>query len=81
MGVANKRRIAWGIAKSVHCAGANLIFTYAGERLESSVRDLAASLDENYLVLPCDVTKDEDVARCFNEIKEAVGTIQGVAHC
>lgn len=81
MGVANKRSIAWGIAKSLHDSGANLIFTYAGERLEGSVRDLAASLNENYLVLPCDVTKDEDVEKCFGEIKDAVGTIQGVAHC
>jgi enoyl-[acyl-carrier protein] reductase I len=81
MGVANKRSIAWGIAKSLHDAGANLIFTYAGERLESTVRDLAGSLDENYLVLPCDVTKDEDIAKCFAGIKEAVGSIQGLAHC
>ncbi|MFL6563174.1 MAG: SDR family oxidoreductase, partial [Bacillus sp. (in: firmicutes)] len=41
MGVANKRSIAWGIARSLHNAGASLIFTYAGERLESSVRELA----------------------------------------
>lgn len=81
MGVANKRSIAWGIAQSLHSAGANLIFTYAGERLEKSVRELAASLDHNYLVLPCDVTRDEDIAKCFTEIKEAVGRIQGVAHC
>jgi enoyl-[acyl-carrier protein] reductase I len=81
MGVANKRSIAWGIARSLHGAGANLIFTFAGERLEKSVRELAATLDENYLVLPCDVTKDEDIATCFNGIKESVGKIQGVAHC
>jgi len=81
MGVANKRSIAWGIARSLHGAGANLIFTYAGERLEKSVRELAASLDENFLVLPCDVTNDEDIAICFNGIKESVGNIQGVAHC
>lgn len=81
MGVANKRSIAWGIAQSLHNSGANLIFTYAGERLEKSVRELAASLDENYLVLPCDVTSDEDVAKCFKEVKEAAGTISGVAHC
>jgi len=81
MGVANKRSIAWGIAQSLHNAGANLIFTYAGERLEKSVRELAESLDKNYLVLPCDVTSDEDVAKCFKEIKESAGSISGVAHC
>jgi enoyl-[acyl-carrier protein] reductase I len=82
MGVANKRSIAWGIARSLHNAGARLIFTYAGERLESSVRELANSLEaEGTLVLPCDVTSDEDIAKCFAEIKEAAGTIHGIAHC
>jgi enoyl-[acyl-carrier protein] reductase I len=82
MGVANKRSIAWGIARSLHDAGARLVFTYAGERLESSVRELADSLGaEGTLVLPCDVTSDEDITTCFAQIKEAVGTIHGVAHC
>lgn len=83
MGVANKRSIAWGIARSLHTAGANLIFTYAGERLEKSVRDLVSTLDgaKNSLVLPCDVTNDEDVESCFRQIKEAVGEINGIAHC
>ncbi|MDR7000783.1 enoyl-ACP reductase FabI [Neobacillus niacini] len=82
MGVANKRSIAWGIARSLHTAGARLIFTYVGERLESSVRELADSLEaEGTLVLPCDVTSDEDIAKCFATIKEEVGTIHGIAHC
>lgn len=82
MGVANKRSIAWGIARSLHSAGARLIFTYAGERLESSVRELADSLEaEGTLVLPCDVTSDEDIANCFAKIKETAGTIHGIAHC
>ncbi|MGD6775894.1 enoyl-ACP reductase FabI [Sutcliffiella horikoshii] len=82
MGVANKRSIAWGIARSLHDAGARLVFTYAGERLEKSVRELADSLERNdSIVLPCDVTKDEEVHTCFQQIKEKVGTIHGVAHC
>ncbi|WP_456275843.1 enoyl-ACP reductase FabI [Bacillus sp. AK128] len=82
MGVANKRSIAWGIARSLHDAGARLVFTYAGERLEQSVRDLAESLDrKDSLVLPCDVTNDQDIEKCFAEIKESVGVIHGVAHC
>jgi enoyl-[acyl-carrier protein] reductase I len=82
MGVANKRSIAWGIARSLHAAGARLIFTYAGERLEKSVRELVETLErDDYLVLPCDVTKDEDIEACFKEIKEKVGTIHGIAHC
>lgn len=82
MGVANQRSIAWGIARSLHDAGANLIFTYAGERLEKNVRDLAESLEgQQSLVLPCDVTNDEDIARCFATIKEEVGVVHGLAHC
>ena len=81
MGVANKRSIAWGIARSLHGAGANLIFTYAGERLEKSVRELAHSLNEDYPVLPCDVTSDEDVKKCFAGIGEKYKTIHGLAHC
>jgi enoyl-[acyl-carrier protein] reductase I len=82
MGVANQRSIAWGIARSLHNAGANLIFTYAGERLEKNVRDLAETLEgQKSLILPCDVTSDEDIAKCFASIKEKVGTIHGIAHC
>ncbi|CAM4092466.1 enoyl-ACP reductase FabI [Bacillus manliponensis] len=82
MGVANQRSIAWGIARALHNAGANLIFTYAGERLEKNVRDLSESLEgQKSLVLPCDVTSDEDIAKCFQTIKEEVGTIHGLAHC
>ncbi|MFE8696395.1 enoyl-ACP reductase FabI [Cytobacillus sp. FJAT-53684] len=82
MGVANKRSIAWGIARSLNKAGANLIFTYAGERMEKSVRELAESLEPaNSFVLPCDVTNDEEIAKCFAEIKAYAGTIHGIAHC
>lgn len=82
MGVANKRSIAWGIARALDQAGANLIFTYAGERFEKSVRDLVATLDGKHeLILPCDVTSDEDVEKCFTTIKEEAGEIHGLAHC
>jgi len=81
MGVANKRSIAWGIARSLHEAGAKLVFTYAGERLEKSVRDLAETLEGESLVLPCDITNDEEIEKCFAEIKAQVGVIHGIAHC
>ncbi len=83
MGVANKRSIAWGIARSLHQSGARLIFTYAGERFEKGVRDLAETLEggEDSLVLPCDVTSDADIEKCFATIKEEVGVIHGLAHC
>jgi enoyl-[acyl-carrier protein] reductase I len=82
MGVANKRSIAWSIAKSLHGAGARLIFTYQGERLEQNVRELSETLERNdSLLFPCDVTKDEDIEAAFQSIKKEVGTIHGLAHC
>jgi len=82
MGVANKRSIAWGIARALDQSGANLIFTYAGERFEKSVRDLVATLDGKHeTILPCDVTSDDDVEKCFAAIKEQAGKIDGLAHC
>ena len=70
LGVANKRSIAWAIAKRLGEGGARLAFTYQGERIESSVRDLAATVDSP-LVTACDVRADEDVARVFAEVAEA----------
>ncbi|WP_017754657.1 enoyl-ACP reductase FabI [Calidifontibacillus oryziterrae] len=82
MGVANKRSIAWGIAQALDKAGARLVFTYAGERLEKSVRELADTLNrKDSIVLPCDVTSDEDIERAFKQIKDEIGTIHGLAHC
>lgn len=82
MGVANKRSIAWGIARSLHNSGAKVIFTYAGERMEKGVRELAESLDgDQAVVLPCDITVDEEISTCFGQIKEQFGVIHGVAHC
>lgn len=82
MGVANRRSIAWGIARSLSDAGARLIFTYAGERLEKNVRDLAATLDrDDSIILPCDITNDEEIKETFQKIKEEVGVIHGLAHC
>ncbi len=82
MGVANKRSIAWGIAQALSSAGARLIFTYAGERLEKNVRDLAATLErDDSVILPCDITNDEEIDATFAQIKEEVGVIHGLAHC
>ncbi|MFD2705045.1 enoyl-ACP reductase FabI [Salibacterium lacus] len=82
MGVANKRSIAWGISQSLSKAGATLIFTYAGERMEKNVRQLADSLDqEETMVLPCDITDDNEIEKTFQDIKDKVGHIDGLAHC
>ena len=82
MGVANKRSIAWGIARSLHQAGARLIFTYANERFEKPVRDLAATLEgQDALFYECDVTDDEAVDATFAQIGQDIGVIHGLAHC
>ena len=66
-GVANKRSIAWAIAQALAGAGARLAFTFQGERLEAGVRELAGTLDGS-LVMPCDVTRDEDLDTVFAEV-------------
>src|SRR5881392_144838 len=72
LGVANKRSIAWAIARELAAGGASLAFTYQGERIEPTVRELAASVDSP-LVTECDVRSDDDVARVFGEVGERFG--------
>jgi enoyl-[acyl-carrier protein] reductase I len=70
LGVANKRSLAWAIAKRLADGGAQLAFTYQGERIEKNVRELADSVSSP-LVTECDVRSDTDVARVFDEVGAA----------
>ena len=72
LGVANRRSIAWAIARRLHEEGADLAFTYQGERIEKGVRELAESVGGR-LVTACDVRSDDDVARVFAETADAFG--------
>jgi enoyl-[acyl-carrier protein] reductase I len=72
LGVANRRSIAWAIAKRLADEGARLAFTFQGERIEKSVRDLAESV-ASPLVTPCDVRDDADITRAFSEAAEHFG--------
>jgi enoyl-[acyl-carrier protein] reductase I len=72
LGVANKRSIAWAIARRLAAEGAQLAFTFQGDRIESSVRELAETVSSP-LVTACDVRSDEDVERVFAEVGEAFG--------
>jgi enoyl-[acyl-carrier protein] reductase I len=72
LGVANKRSIAWAIARRLAEEGAQLAFTYQGERIEKSVRELAESVSSP-LVTECDVRSDEDVVRVVREAGESFG--------
>lgn len=78
-GVANHRSLAWSIAQSLSEAGARLAFSYAGERLKEKVEGLAAGLPGS-LVLPCDVTRDEDIAAVFARIRQEFGRLDYVVH-
>lgn len=79
-GVANKRSIAWAIAKAWHDAGARVIFNYQGDRVKEGVEKLAASLDENSQVIECDVASDESLDAFFSRVKELSPKIDLVLH-
>jgi enoyl-[acyl-carrier protein] reductase I len=79
LGVANKRSIAWAIARRLSEEGAQLAFTYQGERIEKSVRDLAESISSP-LVTECDVRSDENVERVVSEAAEALGGLDLLVH-
>jgi enoyl-[acyl-carrier protein] reductase I len=79
-GVANKRSIAWAIAQAWHKAGAKLAFTYQGERLKENVEELAGTFGADTLIMPCDVTRDEDIARVFTEAGQKFGKLHLLLH-
>src|ERR1700761_9459515 len=79
-GVANKRSIAWAIAQAWAKEGAKLAFTYQGERLKDNVEELAGTFGADTLIMPCDVTKDEDIARVFAEVGQKFGKLHLMLH-
>ena len=79
LGVANKRSIAWAIARRLSEEGAQLAFTYQGERIEKGVRELAESVSSP-LVTECDVRSDDDVERVVREAGEALGGLDLLVH-
>src|SRR3989454_12793867 len=79
-GVANRRSIAWAIAQAWHKAGATLAFTYQGERLKENVEELAGTFGADTLILPCDVTKDEEIGTVFKTVGETFGQLHLLLH-
>ncbi len=79
-GVANKRSIAWAIAQAWHKAGARLAFTYQGERLKDNVEELAGTFGADTLLMPCDVTRDDDIATVFKTVGEKFGKLDLLLH-
>jgi enoyl-[acyl-carrier protein] reductase I len=79
-GVANKRSIAWAIAQAWHKAGARLAFTYQGDRLRENVEELAGTFGADTLLMPCDVTRDDDIASVFKSVGEKFGKLHLLLH-
>ena len=79
VGVANKRSISWGIAQRAADAGARLALTYPSDRLEENVRELAATLDRP-LVLPCDVSSDEQIGAMAATLGREFGGLDFLVH-
>src|SRR5918996_5319207 len=79
VGVANKRSISWAIAQALANAGARLALTYPSARLEENVRELAATLD-NPLVLPCDVSSDEQITELGRSLDKEFGGLDCFVH-
>lgn len=79
MGVANERSIAWGIAKAMHEAGAELAFTYQGEAFGSRLKPLAESVGSDFMV-DVDVTDDASLDAAFEALSARWPTIDFVVH-
>ena len=79
-GVANKRSIAWAIAQAWHKAGAQLAFTYQGERLKDNVEELAGAFGADTPLMECDVTRDDHIARVFDEVGKRFGRLHLLLH-
>jgi enoyl-[acyl-carrier protein] reductase I len=79
-GVANKRSIAWAIARAWHNAGAKLIFNYQGERLKENVEELAGEFGKDTPIFPCDVGSDAEIERFFGQVREQTDRVDLLLH-
>ncbi len=79
MGVANRWSIAWGIARAFHREGARCFLTYLGEREAPTVHRLAEELPGGR-ALPCDVSREEDLRRLQEDLREDPGQIHVLVH-
>ncbi|WP_299599639.1 enoyl-ACP reductase FabI [uncultured Tateyamaria sp.] len=79
MGLANDKSIAWGIARTLSEAGAELAFSYQGDALKKRVDPLAAQLGSD-IVLPCDVGDEASIDALFEALKERWGKLDFIVH-
>ncbi len=78
-GVANKRSIAWAIAQQMQQAGAQLAITYQNERLKQEADELIAALPNSH-AFQCDVSRDDEIARLFEQLKERYSKLDALVH-
>ncbi len=79
VGLASNRSIAWGIAQAMHREGAELAFSYQGEKLEGRVTDMAEQLGSK-LVFPCDVADDVQIDALFTDLGKAWDGLDIIVH-
>jgi enoyl-[acyl-carrier protein] reductase I len=80
VGVANKRSLAWVIAKAADEAGANLTVSYANERFAKNANDLVTTLSQPAQLVPCDVTRDDEVAALYQAVEAEHGGLDFLVH-
>jgi enoyl-[acyl-carrier protein] reductase I len=78
-GVLSNRSIAYGIARACRAQGAELAFSYVGERFKERITEYAAQFDSN-LVFECDVSSDEQIERLFADLSQTWPRIDGFVH-
>ena len=79
-GVANKRSIAWAIAKAWAAAGARLIFNYQGERLKENIEELVSDFGEKTPFFSCDVSSDAEIATFFEKVRGETDRLDLLLH-
>ncbi len=78
-GVLNNRSIAYGIARACHREGAELAFSYVGERFKDRITEFAAEFDSK-LIFDCDVASDEQIAATFEQLGQNWDQFDGFVH-
>ncbi|EGW53796.1 enoyl-ACP reductase FabI [Candidatus Endoriftia persephone] len=79
VGVASNRSIAWGVAEAMHREGAQLAFTYQTDKLKKRVEKAATEFGSD-IVLPLDLTSDEQITAVFDELSKRWDGLDGIVH-
>lgn len=80
MGLANRFSIAYGIAEQLSKNGAELIFTVASDYFKEKITPIVEENFKGSMIVVCDVSKDGEIERAFNEIHNSVGSVDFIVH-